>query len=208
MIRRILIVDDHRLFQQGLRLVLEQQLGRSVAAEAQTGEQALALAAREPFDLILMDVHLPDADGIDVSRRILERRPETRIVMLSSDADPRRIDEALRAGALGYVLKVNAAEELQRAIAAAEEGRRYLSPEADRALLAGCARPEPVALSPRERDVLRLIATGARTREIAAALGIGVKSAETYRARLMRKLGMFSVAELTRHALREGLAAE
>ena len=211
MIRRLLIVDDQRLFQQGLRLVLEQQLGLQVAAEAQDGAGALAHVEREEFDLILMDVHLPDANGIDISRRILERRPEARIIVLSSDPDPLRIDEALLAGVLGYVLKINAADELGRAIAAVGEGRRYLSPEANDALLTGYARlreagQPALPLSAREREVLRLIAAGERTKAIADKLGIGVKSAETYRRRLMQKLGLYSVAELTRHAVRDGLA--
>lgn len=213
MIKRVLIVDDQRIFQQGLRLVLEQHMGVVVAAEAQTGAEALEHVARESFDFIVMDVHLPDANGIDISRRILELRRDARIIVLSSDADPARVDDALLAGVLGYVLKVNAAEELQRAFAAAEQGQRYLSPEANAALLAGYrrVREAPVQstpLSPREREVIRLIAAGQRTKEIAAALGIGVKSAETYRRRLMQKLGLYSVAELTRYAMREGLVSE
>ena len=213
MSKRVLLVDDHRLFQQALRLLLEQQLGLTVAAEAQTGAEALAHAEREAFDFIVMDVHLPDANGIDISRRILEIRRDARIIVLSSDADPLRVDDALLAGVMGYVLKINATAELERAFAAVDTGTRYLSPEANAALLAGYRRlrESPAAtapLSPREREVVRLIATGQRTKEIAAALGIGVKSAETYRRRVMQKLGLFSVAELTRYALREGLATE
>lgn len=211
--QRVLLVDDHRLFQQALRLLLEHRLGLTVAAEAQTGAEALAHVEREAFDLILMDVHLPDANGIDISRRILEHRKDAKIIVLSSDADPLRVDEALLAGVLGYVLKVNATEELQRAVTAVAAGTRYLSPEANAALLAGYRRvreapPTTAPLSPREREVVRLIAAGQRTKEIAANLGIGVKSAETYRRRVMQKLGLFSVAELTRYALREGLASE
>ena len=210
MSQRILLVDDHQMFQQALRLLLEQQLGLKVAAEAQTGAEALAHVEREAFDLILMDVHLPDANGIDISRRILERRSDARIIVLSSDADPLRVDEALLAGVMGYVLKTNAPAELQRAIESVGAGTRYLSPEANAALLAGYRRlreapPATAPLSPREREVVRLIATGQRTKEIAATLGIGVKSAETYRRRVMHKLGLFSVAELTRYAMQEGL---
>ncbi len=207
---RVLLVDDHRLFQQSLRLLLEHQLGLIVAAEAQTGAEALAHVVREAFDLILMDVHLPDANGIDISRRILEKRRDARIIVLSSDADPLRVDDALLAGVMGYVLKLNAVEELQQAIAAVGAGTRYLSPEANAALLAGYrqlreAPPAAPPLSPREREVVRLMAAGQRTKEIAAALGISVKSAETYRRRLMQKLGLFSVAEITRYAVREGI---
>ncbi len=209
--KSVLLVDDHRLFQQSLRLLIEQQMGLTVTAEAKTGAEALAHVEREAFDFILMDVHLPDANGIEISRRILEIRREARIIVLSTDSDPLRVDDALLAGVMGYVLKSNAVEELQRAITAVEAGTRYLSPEANAALLAGYRRlrEAPVnalPLSPREREVVRLIATGQRTKEIADTLGIGIKSAETYRRRLMQKLGLFSVAEITRYAVREGLA--
>lgn len=213
MIRRVLLVDDHRMFQQGLRLMLEQQLGLTVAAAAASGAEALEQVDRTAFDLVLMDVHLPDASGIEVSRQILARRPTQKIIVLSSDSSPRQIDEALLAGVAGYVLKTNAGDELERAIAAVAAGNPYLSPEANAALLAGYRQLRETphcapALSPREREVIRLIAAGQRTKEIADALGIGVKSAETYRHRLMQKLGLYSVAELTRYAVREGLAPE
>jgi DNA-binding NarL/FixJ family response regulator len=212
MIKSVLLVDDHRMFHQALRLLLEHQLGLTVTATAESGADALAHVERTAFDLILMDVLLPDTNGIDVSRRILELRPDARIIVLSSDADPLRIDEALLAGVMGYVLKINATDELRRALASVAAGHRYLSPEANAALLAGYRRLRETPattppLSPREREVVRLIATGQRTKEIAATLGIGVKSAETYRRRVMQKLGLFSVAELTRYALREGLAS-
>lgn len=211
--KRVLLVDDHRMFQQGLRLVLEYQLGMTVAAQAQTGAEALAHVEREPFDFILMDVHLPDATGIDISRRILELRRDARIIVLSADADPLRIDDALLAGVMGYVLKSNAPDELGRALETVANGARYLSPEANEALLAGYrrVRESPLTLpplSPREREVVRLMAEGRRTKEVAAALGIGVKSVETYRRRVMQKLGLFSVAEITRYAMREGLVPE
>jgi DNA-binding NarL/FixJ family response regulator len=210
--RRILLVDDHRMFGQGLRLVLEKQRGMSVM-EVQTGAQALEAVAAEAFDAILMDVNLPDSNGIEVSRRILELRRDARIIVLSTDASPMRVDDALLAGVMGYVLKVNPTEELFRAIESALQGQRYLSPEANAALLSGYRRlrEAPVAtppLSPRERDVVRLIAQGKRTKEIAAELNIGVKSAETYRARVMAKLNLSSVAEITKYAIREGLAGD
>lgn len=211
MIKSVLLVDDHRMFHQALRLLLEHQLHLTVAATAESGAEALAHVGNSAFDLILMDVHLPDTNGIDVSRRILELRPDARIIVLSSDADPLRVDEALLAGVMGYLLKINATDELRAAIESVAAGTRYLSPQANAALLAGYRRLRETPattppLSPREREVVRLIASGQRTKEIAATLGIGVKSAETYRRRVMQKLGLFSVAELTRYALREGLA--
>lgn len=199
------------MFLHGLRLVLEHELGLTVAAEAETGAEALAHVERAAFDLILIDLHLPDANGIQVSRKILEQRRDARIIILSSDADPLRVDDALLAGVMGYVLKANAAAELSRAIAAVGAGTRYLSPEANAALLSGYRRlrESPLSsppLSPREREVLRLIAAGQRTKEIASALGFTVETAETYRRRIRLKLGLNSVAELTRYAVREGLA--
>ncbi len=209
--QRALLVDAHQMFRQSLRFLLESQMGLTVA-EAQTGTEALAQIGREVFDFVLMDVHLADANGIGLACRILEKHRETRIIVLSADSDPLRIDEALRAGVMGYVLKTNAAEELRRAITSVGGGTRYLSPEANAALLAGYQRlrETPVTttpLSPREHEVVRLIAAGQRTREIAEKLGIGLKSAETYRHRLKHKLGLFSVAEITRYAIREGLTA-
>ena len=210
---QVLIVDDHRMFQQGLKLLLQHKLGLTAVDEAQTAAEALEKTRGSTYELILMDLHLPDGNGIEVSRRILAENGATRIIMLSSDAAPARIDDALLAGVCGYVLKVNAPEELERAIAAARAGQRYLSPEANAALLDCYQRirqstPSTPPLSPREREVVRLIAAGRRTKEIADALGISVKSAETYRRRLMQKLGLFSVAELTRYALREKLVEE
>ena len=209
--KRVLIVDDHLIFQQALCLVLEHQMGLTVAANAATGTEALAHAERDTFDLILLDVHLPDVEGIEISRRILQLRPEAKIIVLSAEADPRRVDEALLAGVLGYVLKTNAITELRHAIEAVEAGRRYLSPEANAALLGSYqhlreASISTVSLSGREREVVKLIATGQRTKDIAATLGIGMKSVETYRNRTMQKLGKYSIAELTRYALQEGLA--
>lgn len=208
---RVLTVDDHVIFQQALSLVLEHRMGLPVTAAATTGAEALSLVENSSFDLILMDVHLPDANGIDISRTILQHHPEAKIIILSSEADPRCVDEALLAGILGYVLKTNAIAELQQAITAVAGGTRYLSPEANAALLVSYQRlreiPASTApLSSREREVVQLIASGQRTKEIAATLGIGVKSVETYRHRTMQKLSIFSIAELTRYALRVGLA--
>lgn len=153
-------------FLQALHLLLEQQLGLTVAAEARTGAEALAHVERDDFDLILMDVHLPDANGIEISRRILDHRKDAKIIILTADADPHRIDEALLTGVLGYVLKINTTEELQHAIIAVSAKTRYLSPEANAALLAGypgLCKPRPTSskpLSTHEHEAICVNAAG------------------------------------------------
>ncbi len=207
----VLLVDDHRLVRRGFRLLLEQDAELEVVGEAGDGEAALALIRSTKPEVVIMDIHLPGTGGIEVSRLALQEFPTLKIVVLSADADTQLVNEALRAGVSGYVLKESAPEELPRAIAAVRADRLYFSPEvASMALLdyrrslteEGNRRPQ---LSPQEREVLRLLATGLRTKEIATEMTISVKTAETYRRRLSQKLGCQSVAELTRYAIREGL---
>ncbi len=207
----VLLVDDHRLVRRGFRLLLEQDAELEVVGEAGDGDAALALIRSTKPEVVIMDIHLPGTGGIEVSRLALQEFPTLKIVVLSADADTQLVNEALRAGVSGYVLKESAPEELPRAIAAVRADRLYFSPEvASMALLdyrrslteEGNKRPQ---LSPQEREVLRLLATGLRTKEIATEMTISVKTAETYRRRLSQKLGCQSVAELTRYAIREGL---
>ncbi len=193
-------------------MVLENRLGLEVAGKARTEKEALAKAKELEADLILLDVHLGNENGIHIARRLLEKRPEEKIIMLSSDVDPLRIDEALMVGVMGYVFKKNLVEELKTAIETVLDGSRYLCSEGNDSLLKSYRRlrdpqagPSLVGLSPREREVLRMLAEGLLTKEIADRLGVSVKSAETYRSRLMKKLQLFTVAELARFALREGL---
>ncbi len=209
---RVLLIDDEAIFQEGLEMVLENRLGLEVAGKARTEKEALAKAKELEADLILLDVHLGNENGIHIARRLLEKRPEEKIIMLSSDVDPLRIDEALMVGVMGYVFKKNLVEELKTAIETVLDGSRYLCSEGNDSLLKSYRRlrdpqagPSLVGLSPREREVLRMLAEGLLTKEIADRLGVSVKSAETYRSRLMKKLQLFTVAELARFALREGL---
>lgn len=208
----VLLVDDHKMIRQGLRLIIEQRTALKVVGEASNGAETLEAVARLAPTVVLLDLHLPDMDGLEVAKQILAALPETRIVVLSSDASPLLISQALQAGVLGYILKENAPEELERALQTAVAGQSHFSPEVSSILRQDFQRrrgesgpsvkPE---LSDREEEVLRLIASGLRTKDIANELDIGVKTAETYRRRLMNKLELKTVAELTRYAIREGL---
>ncbi|MBI5385307.1 MAG: response regulator transcription factor [Verrucomicrobia bacterium] len=209
---RLLLVDDHRLFRDGLRLMLSQRAGFTVVGEAADGQAALECVEHGAPDLVLMDLHLPDGSGLEVSRQLLARHPALRILVLSANPDPAFVSEALQLGVAGYVLKTSAAEELFDAIEAVMRGKTYLCPDIAtvvvgdyRKMLAARTGSATPALSAREREVLRLTADGLRTKEIAAQLGVSVKTVETYRARLMTKLGCGSTAELTRYAVREGI---
>ena len=209
---RILLIDDHRIFRTGLRLILQQTPGLIVVGEAGEGVAALALAQSEKPDVVVADIHLPGEDGIAVAARIRETCPAAKIVFLSSDADLTLVRRALDGGGSGYLLKDNAAQDLIRAIEASVQGGVYLCPEVGAALVknyrlrdAGLMPAAPAALSARELEVLLLIAEGLRNKEIADKLQLSQKSVETYRGRLLKKLGYNSTAELVRHAIREGL---
>jgi len=204
------MVDDHPMMRAGLRQVLEQQPGLTVAGEFSTGQEALAAIGNLAPDLVIMDVHLPDRSGLEISRQLLADGSPLKIIVLSADSDRALVDEALQIGVCGYLLKNSAADELARALRLVMEGRLYLCPELAssvlgdyrKALTARKSAAEP-ALTDREKQVLRLLAEGLQNKEIASHLNVSPKSVEKSRARLMDKLGYRSVAELTRYALRE-----
>jgi DNA-binding NarL/FixJ family response regulator len=210
---RVLLVDDHQLFRKGLRLLLEQSPTIAVVGEAGTVASAVALCQETQPDVVVADIHLPDGDGIAAAEQMMHDNPDTHVIFLSSDSDFRLVRRALDAGGRGYLLKDVAPQDLLRAIDAAEKGDVYLCPEIATALVRDYQQRDgkPVAapprLSDREREVLRLVASGLRNKEVAARLDVSVKSVETYRRRLMNKLGYTSTAELVRHALREGMIA-
>jgi len=210
---RVLLIDDHQLFRKGLRLLLEHSGSVEVVGEAGNVATAVALAPTVNPHVIVADIHLPDGDGIAAAQQMLRDCPRASVVFLSSDSDFKLVRRALDAGGRGYLLKDVAPQDLLRAIEAARKGDIYLCPEIATALVHDYrSRDEDLApvipkLSDREREVLRFVANGLRNKEVAARLNVSVKSVETYRRRLMAKLGYTSTAELVRHALREGLVA-
>jgi DNA-binding NarL/FixJ family response regulator len=208
----ILLVDDHRMVREGLRLVLDQEPELKVAGEAADGREALRLAEQLQPDIVVMDIGMPGLNGMEATRKILEKSPHARVIALSTYSDKRYVLGMLEAGASGYVVKSAAAEELVRAIQQVVRGAKYLSPDlADPALPKQLERmPSPDAaggriLGPREREVLQLIAEGKTSKEVAANLYISVKTVDMHRQNIMNKLNLHSVAELTKYAIREGL---
>jgi DNA-binding NarL/FixJ family response regulator len=211
---RLLLCDDHALFREGLAALLQRAPGRQVVAEAATGAESIRLAAELEPDAVLLDVGLPDITGIDAAAAIRKAAPGCAIVALSMYADTHYVERMLHAGALAYVLKNDASGELLLAVDAAVRGERFLSrtlretasPEdtAD-SPLGRCADIDRDLLTTRERQVLCLLARGRRAKEVAEDLGISVKTVETYRSRLMHKLGIDNLVGLVKFAIRAGL---
>jgi len=207
---RLVLADDHRMLREALAEMLAKEPEIEVAGEAGSGREALEQVETLRPDVLVLDIGLPDMSGIEVARRL--RFSKTRVLMLSAYADKRFVREALKAGAAGYVSKGAAGDELANAVRAVARGDSYLSPEVAGPLVRDLQEPErgspppSSVLAPREREVLKLIAEGARSADIAAKLGITVSTVEAHRRNINRKLGLHTVAELTKYALREGLA--
>lgn len=208
---RIVLVDDHKILREGLTLLLQRTKNLIVVGEAGDGAEATACVIREKPAVVILDLQLPDEDGIATMKRILAILPMTRVLVLSATSDMSRVREALQAGAAGFLVKDDAADELVRAVDTVVAGKIHLSGVAASGLVQALNRPTPAAgacapqeLSERESTVLRLIVDGLRNKEIASQLGISPKSVETYRARVLHKLGCTSTAELVRYAVRTG----
>ncbi|MBI5257226.1 MAG: response regulator transcription factor [Burkholderiales bacterium] len=206
---RVLLAEDHRLVREALRGTLAQLSGIEVAGEAGDGQTALALTRALRPDVVVLDIGLPDISGIEVANRLRRCEPAPQVVALSAHCDKRFVTEMLCAGAMAYVTKSSAGTELERAIRAVASGQSYLCPEVANALVSELRqRSEPDAssrLARREREVLRMVAEGLRSAAIAQRLNIAVATVEVHRRNIMRKLGVNTVAELTKHAIREGL---
>ena len=209
---RVLIVDDHAVVRTGIRLLLGQEPDIEPVGEAGTGREAIFEARSLKPDVILMDVVMPDQTGLEALPTLLHEHPETKVLLLSMQDDPRYVREAFSAGASGYVLKEAADAEVVNAVREVARGGRYVNPELGARLVAAEAeaqrRAEDDPLSDREREVLRLLALGHTNQEIAGMLYISVRTAETHRAHIMRKLGLETRAELVRYALSSGLLDE
>jgi len=204
---RILLADDHVMFRQGLRVLLE-QAGMSVIGEASDGQEALRLAHEHTPDVAVLDLAMPSLNGLETARRLRETLPQTKIVLLTMYPEEPYVLEALQAGAVGYVLKTQAAGDIVQAIRDALQGAMYLSSRVAhtvvQAYLTRSARsPDP--LTSREREIVQRIAEGQTTKEIAAALGLSAKTVESHRSSLMRKLDIHETATLVRYAIRRGL---
>jgi two-component system NarL family response regulator len=211
---RILLVDDHRMMRDGLRSILDLEDGFDVVGEAANGYEALEMAQTLGPDVVVMDIGMKDLNGIDATRQIKEQNPRTQVVALSTYSDESYVLSMLQAGASGYVIKDAAVEEMRRAIRAVADGHHYLSPQIAGSVVASNLRgasqkgaPAAKVLAPRERQILQLLAEGHTSAEIAHRLHIATTTVESHRRNIMKKLGLHSVAELTKYAIREGLTS-
>ena len=206
---RVLVVDDHAVVRSGLRRLLDAEADIETVGEAPNAERAVFEAMEQQPDVVLMDLVMPVKGGIEGMPAVLQAVPDTKVLVLSMQDDPRYVREAFDAGASGYVLKEAADTEVVAAVRAVAAGERYLHPMLGARLIAAESeerkRAEADPLSEREREVLRLLALGHTNQEIAKLLFISVRTAETHRAHIMQKLHLASRAELVRHALAEGL---
>ncbi|HIJ61878.1 MAG TPA: response regulator transcription factor [Rhodospirillaceae bacterium] len=208
---RVVLVDDHRMFREALRTPLDAEADIDIVGEAATGAAALSALEQLNPDVMVVDIGLPDMSGIELTRTITRLRPGVHVVALSGHADRLYIEEMLKAGAYGYVVKSAGADELIAAIRAVVDGRKFLSSEVTGLMIrhfhedGPAESPPSTVLGRREIEVLRLLAEGKRSGEIAASLGITVGTTEVHRRNIKQKLGIHSTAELTRYAIREGL---
>ena len=210
---RIVLADDHGLVRAGIGMMLAQQADIEVVGEADNGRTAVQLAEKLSPHIVLMDISMPDLNGIDATLQISALSPPPKVIALSGHTDRRAIVDILRVGASGYLIKNAPPEELIRAIRTVAGGKVYLSPDIAGDVLEDLRRtppgktPEVASLSPREREVLQLIAEGKTTKQIAAALQLSKKTVDNHRAHLMLKLKATTLAELIKHAIREGLSS-
>ena len=204
---RILLADDHSMFRHGLRALLEKE-GFELVAEAADGREAVRLARKTEPDVAVLDLRMPLLNGVDAARDIHKKVPRTKTVLLTMFEEDIYVLEALRAGIRGYVLKVQAGDELVSAIREVARGAIYLSPGISRAVVDAYLSKSDIPKDPltdRERQVLQLVAEGKTTKEIASILGLSVKTAESHRTRIMKKLDIHETASLVRYAIRRGV---
>lgn len=207
----ILLADDHKMMRDGLRAVLERE-GMAVVGEAGNGYEAVELTKRLRPDVVVMDIAMPKLNGVDATRRLVTDVPNVKVIALSMNSDRRYVVAMFEAGAMGYLLKNCASSELVQAVQAVVSNLTYISPSVAATVVASNLSPRPAqasspsrALSPREREVLQLVAEGSSSKDIATRLGLAVPTVETHRRQIMDKLGLRTIAELTKYAVREGL---
>lgn len=210
---QIVLADDHTVMRGGLRLLLEREPGFSVVGEASNGREAIQLAEEHSPDVVVMDVAMPTLNGIEAAGRIIGLRPRTAIVILSMHSDESYVLRALKAGARGYLLKDSAEADLIQAVRAVSEGKAFFSPAIGKLLVEDYIRQirqrgvedSYELLTPRERELLQLLAEGQTTKEIAATLNLSPHTVDTHRGNLMQKLNLHSIPELILYAVRKGV---
>lgn len=205
---KILLADDHSLVRQGFSMILSAQSDMQIVGEASNGREAIELAEKLHPDVVVMDVTMPELNGIEATRRIAESAPRTRVLALSMHKDSVYVREILRAGARGYLLKDSADADLIAAVRSVAKGEAYLSPAVSDSVLTDYRKhvSNPIdLLTTREREVLQMIAEGKTNKEIATTLNLSVYTIEAHRGRVMEKLNLHSTGELVRFALRNGL---
>lgn len=215
MTTRILLADDHIVMRAGLRMVLEKNPGFTVVGEADDGREAIALAERLKPDVIVMDIAMPNLNGAEATRQIRASHPEIAVVVLSMNSDETYIMRALKSGAKAYLLKDSVEADLIRAVSAVREGKSYFSPAVSRTLLEDYVKQlerrgvedSYELLSPREREILQLIAEGKSNKDVANVLNLSLHTVETHRTHILQKLNLHSIPELILYAVRKGIIA-
>jgi DNA-binding NarL/FixJ family response regulator len=212
---RILIADDHELVRRGAREVLRSQRGWRVVGEAANGREAVEKAIELKPDVAVVDIGMPELDGVDVARQIRATVPHTKVLVLTMHESDHMVRRALAAGAHGYVLKSDLTKILPKAVKVVSEGKRFLTPKVSEIVVKGFVKTSQRQqgkrsgeyATPREIEIVRLLGKGKTNKEVAALLGIAVKTVETHRSKVMLKLGLHSIADLIHYAIREGLAS-
>lgn len=211
---RIILADDHAIFRDGLRALLEKDPDMEVVAEAEDGRTAVRLAKEMSPDVVVMDISMPSLNGMEATRQITALSPKIKVIALSMHSDKHFVAEMLMAGASGYVLKNCAFKEMDQAIQAVVQHGTYLSPLIAGPIIESCLKmlsrgesPHASPLTPREREVLQLLSEGHSSKEAAFILNLNVKTVDTHRHRIMKKLNCHSLAELTKYAIREGITS-
>jgi len=212
---RILIADDHSVVRLGIRNIIEREMEVEVVGEAENGQQAFDLACRSNPDVIIMDISMPQLNGIEATRLIMKERPQTRIVMLSMHSSPNLVTDALKAGCKGFVLKASLMEEIVTAVWAASQDQHFLSPKISTIIVDqvigrdryGDSQDTLPGLTPRERQILQMVAEGKTTKKIAYELHISPKTVDATRLKVMEKTDIHNIAELTKYAIKTGLTS-